>query len=157
MPQYVIYIDMDDVLCQYSVAHSVARQEDGSNAWPQSKPGFFESLVPMTGAIASVRTLQEHHSVYVLTAPSTRNPLSYTEKRLWIESHFDYQFTKRLILSPNKGLLKGDFLIDDNVTGKGQENFEGQLIHFGSAEFPDWEAVLRFFATPQAPGDVNAS
>jgi 5'(3')-deoxyribonucleotidase len=50
--------------------------------------------------------------------------------------------TEKLIISPNKGLLKGDILIDDIVEGKGQEHFEGELIHFGSAKFPDWESVL---------------
>ena len=79
----------------------------------------------------------------MLTAPSTKNPLSYTEKRLWIENHFSYPFTERLIISPNKGLFKGDFLVDDNTSGKGQENFEGELIQFGSQSFPDWTSVLQ--------------
>lgn len=50
-----------------------------------------------------------------------------------------------MILSPDKGLLKGDFLIDDHIDGKGQERFEGRLIQFGSGEFPDWAAVLHEF------------
>ena len=45
---------------------------------------------------------------------------------------------KKLIITPNKGLNKGDYLIDDNATGKGQENFEGELILIGSTEYPDW-------------------
>jgi hypothetical protein len=71
----------------------------------------------------------------------TRNLLSYTEKRIWIECHFDYKFTKKLKLSPDKGLLKGDFLIDDHNDGKGQERFERELIRFGSQLFPDWHSV----------------
>lgn len=50
---------------------------------------------------------------------------------------FDYDFPERLILAPNKGLLRGDDLIDDHAHGKGQDLFEGQLILFGSEDFPD--------------------
>jgi 5'-nucleotidase len=54
-------------------------------------------------------------------------------------------FVKKLIICPNKSLLKGQYLIDYNHTGKGQEKFEGKLIHFGSDEFPNWEKVRAFF------------
>ncbi|KPA11151.1 5'-nucleotidase [Candidatus Magnetomorum sp. HK-1] len=63
------------------------------------------------------------------------------EKRIWIENYFDYNFTKKLIICSNKGLLKGDLLIDDNIEGRGQESFEGKIIHFGSSDFPDWQSV----------------
>ncbi len=76
--------------------------------FPQSVPGFFLDLAPLPGAIDAVNELRAGCDLFVLSAPSTRNPHSYTEKRLWIEKYFDYQFTKRLILSPNKSLLKGD-------------------------------------------------
>lgn len=51
----------------------------------------------------------------------------------------------RLIISPNKGLHKGDYLIDDMDKGKGQDNFEGKVLQFGSKEFSDWEQVLAYF------------
>jgi len=47
-------------------------------------------------------------------------------------------------LATNKGLLKGDYLIDDYVAGRGQENFEGELIHFGSEQYPDWSSVTKY-------------
>lgn len=53
----------------------------------------------------------------------------------------------RLILSPNKALLKGDYLTDDYTEGKGQDQFEGKLINFGSDKFPDCKSVLKFFST----------
>ncbi|MCL4169033.1 UNVERIFIED_CONTAM: hypothetical protein GTU68_016356 [Idotea baltica] len=98
----------------------------------------------MPDAINIVNELRSDFDVYVLTAPSTRNPHSYTEKRLWIETYFDYAFTKRLIISPNKSLLIGDYLIDDYARGKGQDKFEGSLIHFGTSRFPDWQAVNQY-------------
>ncbi|MBI1375501.1 MAG: hypothetical protein GC159_22540 [Phycisphaera sp.] len=148
---YVVYVDMDDVLCDYRGAYRSAKREHPEVDFPQSIPGFFENLRPINGAVEAVRSLQQSFDVYVLTAPSTRNPRSYMEKRIWIEEHFDYQFTKKLILCANKGLLKGRWLIDDNVTGKGQDTFEGEVIHFGSTQYPDWLAVLDYIA-PQRHG-----
>ena len=103
-----------------------------------------DRLEPIPNAIAAVNKLREIHNVFVLTAPSTRNPHCYTEKRIWIEEQFDYAFTKKLIISPDKGLLKGDYLIDDHADGKGQNRFEGMLIQFGSEAFADWETVLKY-------------
>jgi 5'(3')-deoxyribonucleotidase len=143
----IVYVDMDDVLADFSRAYHNYRGTHPHIAFPQSIPGFFEGLQPIEGAIDSVNRLRASGTfeVYILTAPSTRNPLSYTEKRLWIEQHFDYEFTKQLIICSNKGLLKGNYLIDDNIDGKGQERFEGRVIHFGSDRYPTWPVVMNEF------------
>lgn len=88
----------------------------------------------------------EHKSVdlYILTAPSVKNPLCYVEKREWVEKYLGMEMVERLIISPNKGLNKGDYLIDDNDYGRGQELFEGELIKFGSEPYADWEAVVEY-------------
>ena len=140
----IVYIDMDDTICDFKGSVKEFIRNGGSLKFPQSKIGFFESLPPINGAIEAVNRLRasQIYDVYILTAPSTRNPHCYMEKRVWVEKYFDYEFTKKLIISPNKGLLKGDFLIDDYDRGKGQEDFEGELIHFGSSAYPDWDAVL---------------
>ena len=52
---------------------------------------------------------------------------------------------RKLIISPNKGLNKGDYLIDDNKSGRGQENFEGELIHFGTEGLYNWAEILVYF------------
>lgn len=57
--------------------------------------------------------------VFILTAPSVLNPLSYTEKRLRTEKHLGFEWCSHLILSPNKFLFKGAILIDDRNTGHG--------------------------------------
>ncbi|WP_462166711.1 hypothetical protein [Pseudoalteromonas sp. GB43] len=82
-----IYIDMDDVLCNYSSKIKDHSQKNPDNPFPPSLPGFFRSLEPKDGALAAVEQLrkQTNVEVYILTAPSTKNPLSYTEKRLWVE------------------------------------------------------------------------
>ncbi|MFK7765703.1 MAG: hypothetical protein AB8B55_00575 [Mariniblastus sp.] len=143
MSKKIVYVDMDDVLCNFAGGARKRSQADPNRKFPQSKIGFFENLEPIEDGIESVQSLLEDFDVYILTAPSTRNPHSYMEKRIWIEKYFGYEFTSKLIISPNKGLSIGDYLIDDNVRGKGQENFKGELIHFGSATFPDWKSVVQ--------------
>lgn len=141
----IVYIDMDDTLCDFSGAYLKALSNNPGIRYPQSQYRFFADLQPIDGAIETVSDLirSDEYDPFILSAPSTRNPLSYAEKREWIEAHLGYGFCKRLILCAYKGLLKGDVLIDDNIEGKGQEYFEGELIHFGSDAFPDWAAVRR--------------
>jgi 5'(3')-deoxyribonucleotidase len=139
-----VYIDMDDTICDVKSAFLKALEDNPCIQYPQSQYRFFANRQPIAGAIDAVKRLIESddYEPYILSAPSTRNPLSYAEKREWIEQYFGCDFCERLILCSNKGLLNGHYLIDDNVAGKGQENFEGKLIQFGSERFPDWSSVL---------------
>jgi len=142
----VIYVDMDDVLCNYAKAHQQALLNFPTMIYPQSQYGFFSNLDPMDGAIESFNNLLAAPNVepYILTAPSIENPLCYTEKRVWIEKHFGIEVTSKLIICANKGLLRGDILIDDWIHGRGQENFIGELIEFGSTSFPSWSFINEY-------------
>ena len=142
-----ICIDMDDVLCDYTGAYRKALSENPDTEFPQSRSGFFRGLRPLKGAIRSVEHLDSvpDFEVYVLTAPSERNPMCYTEKRLWVEDHLGMEMVPRLIISPDKGLIMGDYLIDDHTMGRGQENFRGRLLEFGSPEFPNWDTIMEYF------------
>jgi 5'-nucleotidase len=139
----IVYVDMDDVLCNYSGAYLSEISLHPENKYPQSQYGFFVNLQPIEGAVDAIKALikSDNYEPYILTAPSIYNPFSYTEKRIWTEKYLGFEFVDRLIICSNKGLLKGDFLIDDNTFGKGQENFEGTFIHFGSKEFTGWDDV----------------
>lgn len=141
----VVYVDMDDTLCDFKSAYFNALKENPAIRYPQSQYRFFANLDPIEGAIQAVKDLIDSNAYdpYILSAPSTRNPFSYAEKREWIEAYFGYDFCDKLILCAHKGLLKGDLLIDDNVNGKGQDLFEGELIQFRSCTYPDWAAVRR--------------
>jgi len=139
----IIYIDMDDVLCDFSGGCKKALEQSPNMPIPQSQYGFYQNLAPLDGAIETLKALYDskEYTPYILTAPSTRNPFSYTEKRVWVEEKLGYSFVDRLIICSHKGLLKGDILIDDNNSGRGQEYFVGRFIHFGSPLVPNWAAV----------------
>ena len=144
----IIYIDMDDVMCNYTDMHSISIKKNPAIKYPQSEVGFFENLKPIKNSIKAVNFLFNHSNfdTYILTAPSVRNSHCYTEKRVWIENYFGLEAARKLIISPNKGLLKGDFLIDDNSSGKGQESFEGSLLQFGTKTYPDWSSIINYLS-----------
>ena len=135
---------MDDVLCDFMSEFRNGRRDNPDIEFPQGKVGFFEKLPPIPKAIDSVNRLREIADLYILSAPSVHNAHSYTEKRIWIENYFGYEFCDRLILSCHKNLLQGEFLIDDYESGKGQEGFRGELLVFGSDTFPDWDRVMSY-------------
>jgi 5'(3')-deoxyribonucleotidase len=142
----IVYIDMDDTLADFMGAYEEARENNPIMMFPQAEYGFFANLQPLKDAVESVKILldSEHFSPYILTAPSTINPLCYTEKRIWVEQHLGMEMVERLIISPDKSLLKGDYLVDDILEGKGQENFEGELIQFASSKYPGWHSVMAY-------------
>jgi len=144
MKKKIVYIDMDDTLCDLQTAAKAAKERNPKMPYPQAEYGFYASFDPLPGAIEAVSKLycSEEYEPWILTAPSLVNPLCYTEKRVWVEKHLGMRMVERLIISPNKALLKGEFLIDDNVIGKGQDGFEGKLIHFGSDLTPSWRSIL---------------
>lgn len=153
-----IFIDMDDTLCQYSKAWKLAN--DQGTEFPQSKEHFFEYLQPIKGAITAVEQLSNNYDVWILTAPSIYNPSSYIEKRLWVDHFLGFEMCKKLIICPNKGLISGNekyidtkfdkydtivthILIDDLIEGKGQENWTGDLMQFGSKRYPNWDSICK--------------
>lgn len=137
-----IYIDMDDTICNFTEAYREQLNKCPKQKYPQSQVNFFRKLKPLTGAIDAMRLLKEKgHDVWILTRPSVLNPLCYMEKRIWVEDNLGIEWCERLIICPDKSLVKGDFLIDDNQW----PDFEGEQLLFGSPNFSNWKKVLKYF------------
>ena len=97
----------------------------------------------MEGAIAAYEKLSQVFDTYILSTAPWENPTAWSDKLEWVRRHLGKTAHKRLILSHNKQLNKGDYLIDDRDKN-GANKFDGELIRFGSYEFPDWNSVLRY-------------
>jgi len=139
----IIYIDMDHVLCDYNKAFLQYRADNPSQPFPQSQVGFFQNLEFIDGAFEAFKLLNKYFDVWILSRPSVMNPLSYMEKALWVKNNFGLEIQKKLILCCNKSLVKGHYLIDDSIDD-GQQEFKGQLIRFGTVDFPNWKTVIRY-------------
>ena len=126
----IIYIDIDDTLADWTGGMDKAKELNPAMSFPQAEYGFYSNLTPIDGGVEAIEWLlsSRFFNPFVLTAPSVMNPMCYTEKRVWVEKYLGMEMAKKLIISPDKSLLKGDYLIDDKLVGRGQDNFEGLII-----------------------------
>ena len=138
-----LYIDMDGVLCDFKKLYNSELESNPSQPYPQSQFGFFMNLESIPFAIDSINHLQKHFDVWILTRPSVQNLSCYTEKAQWIRKHLGMDMQTKTIMCVDKSLLKGHFLVDDQVE-HGQTEFEGKHIHFGSDEFNNWDKVVTY-------------
>jgi len=139
----ILYIDMDGVLCDFDGAVAAHPDLDKYKNRKDCIPGIFKDLKPLPGAIEAFEYLSDIFDVYVLSTPPWRNPDGWIHKRKWVEKYIP-KAKKRLILTHHKNLNRGDYLIDDS-NYRGQSNFEGEWIHFGTDKFPSWASVLIYF------------
>jgi len=147
MKKEIVYIDMDNVLVDFRSGidrldfNTLAKYSDDLD----NVPGIFSLMKPMYGAKEAFDILSEKFDVYILSTAPWDNPTAWMDKRLWVEEHLGENAYKRLILTHNKQLMKGDYLIDDR-TANGAGTFIGKHILFGSKErgFDDWDEVLDY-------------
>lgn len=144
----ILYIDMDGVLVDFRSGE--ARMTDYERrTYPEDKhdevPGIFGRMDPMPGAIGAFHQLAPLFDTHVLSTAAWANPSAWSDKLLWVQRHLGDDARKRLILTHHKDLVRGDYLVDDLYRpDRGANRFQGELIAFGSAEFPDWEAVVSY-------------
>ena len=98
----------------------------------------------MEGAIEAYEELSKNFDTYILSTAPWENPSAWSDKIIWVKKYLGDVTYKRLILTHNKYLNKGDFLIDDRLKN-GVDKFERIHIHFGSEEFPNWKKVIEYF------------
>lgn len=142
----ILYIDMDNVLVDFSSAFSKL-SEDTLKEYDSrldEVPNIFSLMEPMSGAIDAFNTLSEIFDTYILSTSPWENSSAWSDKLLWVKKYLGKNAHKRLILSHHKNLNSGDFLIDDRLKN-GADKFQGKHLHFGTEEFPDWNAVLDYF------------
>lgn len=137
----LLLIDLDGVTVDIE-ASAVAYKEQ--HPFVQQKDIYdllnFEDMKPINHALKSIKYLSQHFEVYFCSTSPWENPAAWTEKRLWVGKYAP-EMKKRLILTHRKDLVMGDYLIDDR-TANGAGSFSGELIMFGSKEFPDWRKIV---------------
>ena len=106
-------------------------------------PGIFSLMPPVAHALESYAQLSEWFDTYILSTSPWENPSAWSDKLHWVKQYLADPAYKRLILSHNKHLNAGDYLIDDRPNN-GAENFQGEWIHFDTELFPDWPAVMDY-------------
>jgi 5'(3')-deoxyribonucleotidase len=155
----ILYFDMDNVLVDFPTG--IARlpedvrteylDEKGDYKDIDEHPGIFGLMDPLPGAVEAFHELSKHFDVYILSTAPWKNPSAWSDKVEWVHRHLGIESEtvahKRLIISHNKHLNRGHFLIDDRPNN-GAQQF-GQLpgqewINFGSVQFPGWPSVIEY-------------
>ena len=106
-------------------------------------PKLFFEAEPMPGAIEAYNKLIEVFDVYLLTSSPWKSMGATEAKQRWVMKYLGASADKRIIVSHNKNLMIGDYLID-NRTANGAGEFKGELIQFGTEKYPDWNSVLNY-------------
>ena len=145
----ILYVDMDNVLVDFpsgmrKVGEKKLAEHPGK---PDEVPGIFSQMDPMPGAVTAMHELAKYYDIYILSTAPWLNPSAWSDKLKWVQQHFGKDegtlFWKRLIISHHKNLNRGDFLIDDKKKN-GAEDFEGELIQFGTPQYPDWPTMVSY-------------
>ena len=74
---------------------------------------FFSNLEVMPDAQRVMERLQERYEVFIATA-AMEVPTSFTAKFEWLKQHFPFIRPSHIVFCGDKGILRGDYLIDDN-------------------------------------------
>lgn len=135
-----IFVDMDGVIVDFESfknAHAMTGEE------VKKLPGAYLAMEPMPGALAAVRSLiGMGHEVWIATKPPTGLAFAYADKVSWVLKYLP-DLKRKIVITHDKSLLRGDILIDDRPHKANAENFAGRLMVFGAAGMEGWPEVLQ--------------
>jgi 5'(3')-deoxyribonucleotidase len=120
---------------------------------------FFAVLGVMPGAQQALERLQSKYNVFIATA-AMEVPSSFTAKFNWLARHFPFIPSGHIVFCGDKGILRADYLIDDNprqlqrfqMAREGEITREGILYSSptnvnitGYRRVDDWAQVEKLF------------
>ena len=112
---------------------------------------FFAVLEVMPEAQRVIERLQSRYEVFIASA-AMEVPTSFKAKYEWLARHFPFVAPSHLVFCGDKGILRAEYLIDDNPRQLRRFRGEGILYsapHNAACEefrrVEDWLAVERMF------------
>ena len=109
----------------------------------KDQPNIFSNMRPIDGAVEAWELLASRYDCHILSTAPWGNDSAWSDKARWVKKYLGESATKKLTISHHKNLLIGDYLIDDRYKN-GSDSFTGEMIHFGSDQFPSWKEVLDY-------------
>ncbi len=90
---------------------------------------FFAVLDVMPESQRVIEALQKKYEVFIATA-AMEVPTSFAAKYMWLGRHFPFIPPSHIVYCGDKGILRADYLIDDNP--RQLRRFEGEGILYSS-------------------------
>ncbi len=157
----ILYLDMDGVLADFEKElfrlfphlkelepHSDELGKFIDELCAPGMPGarMFRDMEPIEFAVEAFHILYEHYNVILLTSAPWLCHESSSDKRVWAERVFGEKIQKRIVISHFKGLMIGDYLVDDRLKN-GVTDFKGIHVHFAQpGEHANWPKTIEWFA-----------
>jgi len=144
-----LYIDMDNVLVDFpsgmaACDPTLLKEYDGR---ADEIPGIFALMPPKPGAIEAYHELSELFDTYILSTAPWENSSAWSDKLEWVKRHLGAPAYKRLILSHNKHLNRGHYLVDDR-SKNGAKEFgdvpDQEWIQFDPDSDTAWTEVVAY-------------
>lgn len=141
----ILYVDLDNVMVNFQSGIDKLDNDTILNYEGRldEVPHIFSMMDPVEDAIESYELLCKKYDTYILSTSPWENDTAWYDKLNWVKKHIGKTAYKRLILTHNKHLNRGDYLIDDRLKN-GADKFQGELILFLSDRFPDWKSVTNY-------------
>ncbi|WP_396657150.1 hypothetical protein [Microbacterium oxydans] len=93
--------------------------------------GFYTRLRPIPGAKTALKAmLKAGHDVRIVTSPWVSNPTCASDKLNWIVKHYGSHWGKRVVITTDKTIVRGDYLIDDKPEVHGAQEPVWEHIYF---------------------------
>jgi 5'(3')-deoxyribonucleotidase len=74
---------------------------------------FFDVLEIMSDSQRVLKALQSHYEIFIASA-AMEVPTSFNAKYRWLEKNFPFISPTHIVFCGDKGILRADYLIDDN-------------------------------------------
>lgn len=117
-------------------------------------PGFFIKLPAIEGALEALEEMsQSENEIFICTSPILENPGSAQEKLAWVFKHLGESWRRKVIITKDKTLVKGDILIDDKPEIKGvckaswrqflyEQDYNEHITDKPRLNWKNWKEVL---------------
>lgn len=108
---------------------------------------WFLDLEVVDGAVDGLAELDRVAEVWICTKPLEANPYCRDDKAAWVERYLGEHWLRRLILSPDKSMVRGSILLDDAPKPPWFERAEWAPVIFPTpwnGHGSDWDGLPRW-------------
>lgn len=105
---------------EFNLFHGLGEAERAQVTEIVERPGFYADLPIIEGAKQALRQmLRSGYDVRIVTSPWVSNPTCASDKMAWVIKNLGREWGQRLVITTDKTLVRGDWLIDDKPAIKG--------------------------------------